>query len=69
MNSVSIRSTGQQVLLIVEINGSRVAVGLSRERLLAIGDASVHVATGLVTKALVQVPEARWLNDGDKEVL
>ena len=65
MSSVSLVSQGKNVVMLLETDGLRVEVLVSRERLLAIADAAVHVATDVVTTAVVRLPTARWSKDGE----
>ena len=66
MSSVKIQSVGRRVLVTVDQDPDNpVGVLLTRERLLALADAAAHVASGIVKRAVVRLPEARWLKDGE----
>lgn len=66
MSQLSITGVGASAVLLLKANGVRVEVLISRERLLAVGDAAVHVATGVVQQAVVRLPDARWAKDGEE---
>ncbi len=68
MSELSITGVGGNAHLVLQAKGVRVELLISRERLLAVGDAAVHVATDVVGTAVVKLPNARWAKDG-KEVL
>lgn len=64
MSNLSLVRDGTQALLILKKDGEAVQVLLPVERLLAVGDAAVHVATGVTREAVVRLPDARWFKNG-----
>lgn len=66
MSEISITGVGSQARLLLVAKGVSVEVLIPRKQLLTVGDAAVHVATNVVSTAVVKLPNARWAKDGEE---